>query len=349
MPLRMVAPCNFTAMDEEFKNIFKFLKSEKLSENERIQMRNVLRSVMAENPMQVSGGYTRFEYVLSYFNSNSLRPVGFAFALVLVVGIGTSYAAETALPGDPLYAVKVGFTEPIQGVLAVSPVAKAEWNTQLLSRRLSEAATLAAHGTLNDSARASLETQIALQAGNVNTNVAKMKATDEGAVAAASAESNLEASLVGHERVLAGISADLPAQAPSIAPLLHKVRAEAESANQKRKTTDKSLSTKNDKTVRAAALNQQKNAREKIKQVRVLTQSRRLQASTTAEASSSAKQIEDAITSGEQKQSEGKFGEALNAFQASIRAAQAVEVNLDAQVELGDDLKSHKESDSRDE
>ncbi len=78
-------------MEQEFKNIFKFLKSEKLSENERIGMKNVLRSVMAENPMQVSSGYQpRYEQVLSYFNSNSLRPVSFAFALVLVVGVGTS-------------------------------------------------------------------------------------------------------------------------------------------------------------------------------------------------------------------------------------------------------------------
>ncbi len=321
-------------MDEHIKNTFKFLKAERLTDNERIQMRNVLRSVMNDNPMQESAGLTRYEGVLSYFNSNTLRPVGFAFALVLVVGVGTSYAAENALPGDPLYAIKVGFTEPIQGVLSVSPVAKAEWDTELLSRRLEEAATLAASGNLNEANRASIESQITLKAHDVNRSVDRLKSTEGGTAAASSVESQLEASLVGHERVLTGISVDMPNAAPSIAPLLHKVRVEAGVANSKRKTTEKDLTAKKEPEVRAAANSQQKNAREKIKKVRALANSRSLQASTTVEASSSAKDIEDAIATGEQKLNEGKFGEALTTFQATIRAARAVEVNLDAEERL---------------
>lgn len=325
-------------MDEHLKNTFKFLKSEKLSENERIQMRNVLRSVMAENPVQESGGFTRYETVLSYFNSSALRPVGFAFALVLVVGIGTTYASETSLPGDPLYVIKVGFTEPMQGVLYVSPVEKAEWNTELLSRRLEEAAMLASKGNLNDSARASIENQIAIKAHDVNESVQRLKATDIGVVAAASVESDLEASLVGHERVLTGLSIDLPNEAPSIAPLLHKVRVQAGETNSKRKSTEHDVTVQTDTKVRAAAANQQKNARDKVKQIRVLANSKRLQASTTAEADTSATEIEAAIVSGEQKFSEGKFGEALTTFQATIRAAKAVQVNLDAEDRLGNSL-----------
>lgn len=329
-------------MDEHIKNTFKFLKSEKLSHNERIQMKNVLLSVMAENPMQASGQtMPRYERILSYFDSTALRPVGFAFALVLVVGIGTSYAAENALPGDPLYAIKVGLTEPIQGILSVSPVAKAEWNTELLSRRLEEAATLAAKGSLNDSNRATIETEIAHKAHDVSASVAKLKASGNGDVAAASVESDLEASLVGHERVLTGLSVDLPNQAPAIAPLLNKVRVQAQETNSKRKSTERDIAQKSDESVKSAATIQQKYAREKIREIRSLAASKRLQASTTLEASSSAKEIEDAIESGEQKFNEGKFGEALTTFQATIRAAKAVEVNLDAEDRLGDDVNSN--------
>lgn len=332
-------------MDEQFKKIFSFLKSEKLSENERIQMRNVLRSVMAEYPMQSSGRYAhRYEYYLSYFNSSALRPVGFAFAFVLVVGIGTSYAAETALPGDPLYAIKVGVTEPIQGVLNVSPVARAEWNTALLSRRLEEAATLASKGGLNDINRAVIESQIESNAHDVNLSLEKLKSSDTGVVAAASVESDLEASLVGHERVLTGLSIDMPNEAQAIAPLLHKVRVQAEAANSQRKASELTVSTKSESTVRSAAVSQQKNARDKVKQVRALTVSKRLQASTTAEASTSAKEIDDAIAEGDTKFNEGKYGEALNTFQATIRAAKAVEVNLVAEDRLGDDVTSHDNS-----
>ncbi len=330
-------------MDEYIKNTFKFLKSERLSENERIQMRNVLRSVMHENPLQTSGGFSRSEHVLSYFDSRALRPVGFAFALMLVVGIGTSYAAEAALPGDPLYAIKIGFTEPIQGVLSVSPVAKAEWNTELLSRRLEEAATLASKGNLNDSNRASIESQIAIKTHDVNQNVEELKSTDDGIAAAASVESNLEASLVGHERVLTGLSIDLPNEAQSIAPLLNKVRVQAVETNSKRRSTEQVLSAQSDTAVHAAATSQQKNAREKIKEIRTLAASSRLQASTTAEARVSTQDIEAAITSGDQKLNEGKYGEALTTFQATIRAAKAVEVNLDAEQRLSGDVKPNND------
>jgi hypothetical protein len=302
-------------------------------------MRNVLLSVMREHPVQSSGaGVSRYQTILSYFDSTALRPVGFAFALVLVVGIGTSYAAEAALPGDPLYALKVSVTEPIQGVLAVSPVAKAEWNTELLSRRLEEAATLAAKGNLNDDARAAIESQIALKADDVQHSVERLKSTDGGVIAAASVESDLEASLVGHERVLTGLSIDLPNQAPSIAPLLNTVRVQAEATNSKRKSTERDASAQNKDTVKNAAAQQQKHAREKIKQVRTLAASKRLHASTTAEASTSAQEIDDAISTGDDKFKEGKYGEALATFQATIRAAKAVEVNLDAEDRLGHDV-----------
>lgn len=311
-------------------------------------MRNVLRSVMAENPMQESGGFTRYETALSYFNSSALRPVGFAFALVLVVGVGTSYASETALPGDPLYAIKVGFTEPMQGVLNVSPVAKAEWNTELLSRRLEEAATLASKGGLSESARESIETQIALKAHDVSVNVAQLKSSTDGLVAAASVESQLEASLVGHERVLTGLSIDLPNEAPAIAPLLHKVRVQAESTNSKRRSSEQVATEQTDTKVKAAAENQNRNAREQVKQIRALTASMRIQASTSAEAAISAQEIEAAIDAGEQKFNEGRFGEALTTFQATIRAAKAVEVNLDAEDRLSDDIESETRHNSRD-
>ncbi len=323
------------SMDEHFKNIFKFLKSERLSDNERKQMRNVLRSVIAENPMQESGGLTQYETVLSYFNSSALRPVGFAFALVLVVGMGTAYASETALPGDSLYAIKVGFNEPMQGVLNVSPVDKAEWNTELLSRRLEEAATLASKGGLSESARTAIESQIALKTNEVSENVAQLQSTEDGLVAAASVESQLEASLVGHERVLTGLSIDLPNEAPAIAPLLHKVRVQAEATNSKRKSAEHEATIQTDTKVKAAAENQKKNAREKVRQIRALSASNRLQASTSIEASASAGEIEAAIDAGVQKFNEGKFGEALTTFQATIRASKAVEVNLDAEQRLG--------------
>ena len=104
--------------------------------------------------------------------------------------------------------------------------------------------------------------------------------------------------------------------------------------------SEQNLATKSDSTVRAAATTQQKNARSKVRMIRTMAAASNLQASSTIEASSSAKEIEDAIDHADTKFNEGKYGEALNTFQATIRAAQAVEVNLDAENRLGKNVQS---------
>jgi hypothetical protein len=90
----------------------------------------------------------------------SLRPSPYAFmfaprslavlglAVLLVVSTGTAYAAEGSLPGAPLYSVKVQVIEPLTVALAHSPAAKAQVHADLAVRRVEEAQTLAAEGTL---------------------------------------------------------------------------------------------------------------------------------------------------------------------------------------------------------
>ena len=71
-----------------------------------------------------------------------------ALALVMIVSSGTAYAAEGSLPGGLLYPVKISVLEPLSVALATSPTAKAEANATIAGKRVEEAQTLAAHGTL---------------------------------------------------------------------------------------------------------------------------------------------------------------------------------------------------------
>ena len=80
-----------------------------------------------------------FSSWLNISHEFAIHPVLAAFALVFFISIGTTSAAERSLPGEILYALKTRVNEPLQGVLAVSPVAKAEWNAGLATRRLEEA------------------------------------------------------------------------------------------------------------------------------------------------------------------------------------------------------------------
>ncbi|NCO05051.1 MAG: hypothetical protein GW939_02790 [Candidatus Magasanikbacteria bacterium] len=63
-------------------------------------------------------------------------------AVILALTGGTSVAAETALPGDFLYPVKVEVNERVRSVASFSTEAKANWETRVVERRAEEAQRL---------------------------------------------------------------------------------------------------------------------------------------------------------------------------------------------------------------
>ena len=91
---------------------------------------------------------------------SSFQTVGSALVLVLMLGSGTSYAAEGALPGDLLYPVKKVVNEGVRAALAVTPEARVQWQTARTSRRLAEAQTLVAHNDLTPEKVALIEDDI---------------------------------------------------------------------------------------------------------------------------------------------------------------------------------------------
>lgn len=81
-------------------------------------------------------------------------------AVVFLIGSGTTYAAEGALPGDTLYPVKIYVNEEVAQVLSRTSRAKAEVHTELAERRLTEAQELAAAGRLDASTSETLATNL---------------------------------------------------------------------------------------------------------------------------------------------------------------------------------------------
>jgi len=97
---------------------------------------------------------TRSPYLT--FQFFAMRAVA-GIVLVLIVGGGTAYAAEGALPGQPLYAVKINVNEPVEVALATTPQAKVAVETQLAQRRVAEAEALASQGSLDATTSDELE------------------------------------------------------------------------------------------------------------------------------------------------------------------------------------------------
>jgi hypothetical protein len=183
----------------------KDLKKPNLSTEDRARMRSELLAyadLHAVNPIESPVAHS-----LRLFSMRLYAGLA-AIMLVVVGGVGTAYASEDALPGDPLYTFKVAVSEPVQTALIPSERGKATWHAVLAERRLEEAAKLASEDKLTP------ETQEML-AVNLNTHIeTSAEAADHleqsGDVdGSLSARSDLEARLTAHEHILGVIASSM--------------------------------------------------------------------------------------------------------------------------------------------
>ncbi|MCE9541733.1 DUF5667 domain-containing protein [Candidatus Kaiserbacteria bacterium] len=311
-----------------------------LTHNERAHMRNSLRAYMSEHPVRAPLRLRILDALSGYGSTG--RSFGAlassALALALVVGIGSSYAAENALPGSPLYAIKIHVNEPLEGRLASTQSEKADWNTRLMTRRLEEAEQLAAEGKLTPVARAQIQSQIALTATDFNVHVAAMEDSDNAgdAANAVQAQSNLEATLSGHAQVLS-VLADKEG-AESVVPLLASVIARNAEVSSKRSSAERIITHSDTKHAEAAALSTRKNAGNALEKVKEsIIAAAKTDATSSLVARMSVATAEQTIAAGDQKMKDGDFGEAFATFQSAARTADSARVHIDADIRLSID------------
>ncbi len=228
-------------MNNDLKDIFYTIqRTVRLSRQERLNMRNYVQAVVDENParapwrIRILDALQTISDSLGNSTQRRFHPVISVCVLVLAIGIGTSYAAEGALPGDPLYGIKIHLNESVQGAFAVSDQAHASWDASLVDKRLVEAETLAVQGRLTPMADAAIQTQLDSVTKNFDTDVTALGQSDSGAPAVAIAQSDMEASLAAHESVISTLGQSIPASKPLLAPILEKVRSGVTTASNAR-------------------------------------------------------------------------------------------------------------------
>ena len=127
-----------------------------------------------------------------------------AFASVTVVALlfvgsgGVAYGAEGTLPGDLLYRVKVGVTEPIVSALATRGERETRWQMTIAERRVHEAAVLAKEGRLD----ADTETALATRFVRAAEHAAVAVAEDSDPVSATVAVTGFVTRLDAYDHVL---------------------------------------------------------------------------------------------------------------------------------------------------
>src|SRR3989344_5888723 len=104
-------------MNDELEKIFKKGQEIRLNSSEKEKMRDFIISYAKRN--------TELK-TFSVFLVLKSVPAILSLA-VIFGGIGISFAAEHALPGDILYLVKVRVNEEARGLLAISDEKKVKW------------------------------------------------------------------------------------------------------------------------------------------------------------------------------------------------------------------------------
>lgn len=226
-------PTSIEQFIEDAKNI-------SLTADEKSRMRATLVSFIAAHPVsaeqpvrplvqhaRTSGDAKQRSGIFGWLSQNYLlKPMPIFLTLMLLVGAGTSFAAEKAFPGDALYPVKVGVNEEVRGWFAVSSEAKAEWETRRIERRLEEAEKLFVEGRFNADAAARIESSFQDHAERISARIARLE--DQESVGALAAESHFETSLRVHEQILTKLMDDARDRKDEISDLADAVRIEAE-------------------------------------------------------------------------------------------------------------------------
>lgn len=188
------------------KNLFKELKSVKMTETEKSLIRARLVDLSGFQTAKPTVDKYRSPYTTWSFSTN-FRSVGAGVFILLLASTGVSFAAEQTLPGDILYPVKVNVNEEVRGALTISNTNKMDWEKERVVRRVVETETLLKTNKFTPKRKAQAETALKTQMATFAAAAAETSAKDPNAVIAATAE--LEPALKVHQEVISNLATDI--------------------------------------------------------------------------------------------------------------------------------------------
>lgn len=292
--------------------------------NDRAAQRSVLEQYLNAHPMP--------KRRLSFLTS-LLRPLPvIATAAVLVfTASGVAMAAESSLPGDSLYAIKVNLTEPLRSALTFSPVAKAAWESERIERRLDEFESLSRSGKLTLEKQAKLQTRINASTAAIELQISAFAQRGDDS-AAADISANIEGAFEAHEQALKNLEAENETGDDQVKKVLEDVVSKRERLESESRKAEDQLEKKQNPETEVAARNHLAVAKRKIAEVRSALRRRqsRIQPGAVAQVQSKLAEAETMVTSGQQSLDEQHFAEAFRKFQRALKLAQQAKRILNA-------------------
>lgn len=259
-------------------------------------------------------------------------PIVALIVLLALAGGGTSFAAQSALPGDTLYPVKVSINEPVEGAFAVSPQAKASFDARIAEVRLQEAQVLVAQHKLTPVLAAQIDANFQTHANGVETHIKDIEAQDVHA--AADTASQFEATLKAHRAILAGLGQDvsgtiaLDSETRDIVRVRHDLEVKIESEDSH--SSDSAQASQ-------GSIGAAQNVISEVKQF-IDQKSQGVSTTTIARAEAQLATANDLMVQAQAKLTAGDQSGAFVLAHEAIRAAQEAKIVLNADSELDGDF-----------
>ena len=191
-----------------------------LTHEEKNALRTSVVHFMHEHPAPAASSLL---VRMSFMFTHVRYAVPVALIFMLVVGSGTAYAAEGALPGQPLYGVKVGVNEKVAIALASTPEAKTKVIASQALRRITEAQTLVARGQLDATTTAEVTARFEEKSQELVTRIAELD-TEKNHAAAAHISAEFEGALDARYGLFVGLSERATSTKPVVAQVKERIK-----------------------------------------------------------------------------------------------------------------------------
>jgi len=215
-------------MDDKLEKIFKKGQKIRLNPSEKEKMRDFVISYARRNTKRQT---------FSIFSV--LRSVPAILSFVIIFGgIGISFAAERALPGDILYPVKVGVNEEARGLVAISDEKKVKWLATVAERRIEETEMLVKENRFDSASKEKIEKNFGENTKKLEEKLRSI-AEKNDSERAEEVSRNIEDALERHEEVLKELSEERSESREEINSVLGNVKSFRESIKQSREGSER--------------------------------------------------------------------------------------------------------------
>lgn len=142
--------------NEEERAAFAAWRNVRLSAGEKRDLREAIRSRIALPETSEERSFGMFPMPL-FFRHQTLALASVAGVIFIFGGFGVARASQASLPGEWLYTIKVGVTEPAERLLFTDSEEERLWENILAERRIEEADALAEKGRLGEKEQQKIE------------------------------------------------------------------------------------------------------------------------------------------------------------------------------------------------